>query len=126
MAQTYVVRYGRMRFLGEYTGLPGQDHPRGQKVVVRSDRGTELGDILCPTSERTADFLPNPAQGEILRLATTEDWDQETHLDADTLDRIDALVPPGTTVNPADAGWTPPALADASQRRRPSPDAGPT
>jgi len=51
---------------------------------------------------------------------------QDTHLDADTLDRIDALVPPGTTVNPADAGWTPPALADASQRRRPFSDAGPT
>ena len=48
MVQTYVVRYGRMRFLGEYAGLPGQDHPRGQKVVVRSDRGTEVGDVLCP------------------------------------------------------------------------------
>jgi cell fate regulator YaaT (PSP1 superfamily) len=69
-----------MRFLGEYTGLPGQDHPRGQKVVVRSDRGTELGDILCPASERTARFLPNPVQGEILRLATPEDWDQEARL----------------------------------------------
>ena len=51
---------------------------------------------------------------------------QDTHLDADTLDRIDALVPPGTTVNAADTGWTPPAVADASQRRRPFPGAGPT
>jgi cell fate regulator YaaT (PSP1 superfamily) len=80
MAQTYVVRYGRMRFLGEYSGLPGQDHPRGQKVVVRSDRGTELGDILCPASERTARFLPNPVQGEILRLVTAEDGEHEARL----------------------------------------------
>src|SRR4051794_36411044 len=80
MAQTYVVRYGRMRFLGEYTGLPDQDHPRGQKVVVRSDRGTELGDVLCSSSERVARFLPNPVQGEILRLATPEDWNQEARL----------------------------------------------
>jgi cell fate regulator YaaT (PSP1 superfamily) len=75
MTQTYVVRYGRMRFLGEYTGLADQDHPRGQQVVIRSDRGTELGDVLCPASEGTAKFLSNPVQGEILRLATAEDRD---------------------------------------------------
>jgi cell fate regulator YaaT (PSP1 superfamily) len=69
-----------MRFLGEYTGLAGQDHPRGQKVVVRSERGTELGDVLCPASDRTAQFLPNPVQGEILRLATVEDGEQEARL----------------------------------------------
>ena len=80
MAQTYVVRYGRMRFLGEYTGLPGQDHPRGQRVIVRSDRGTELGDILCPVSERTARYLPNSVQGEILRLVTAEDGVLEARL----------------------------------------------
>jgi cell fate regulator YaaT (PSP1 superfamily) len=78
MTQTYVVRYGRMRFLGEYRGLADQDHPRGQQVVIRSDRGTELGDVLCPASDRTAQFLANPVQGEILRLATSEDRDQET------------------------------------------------
>ncbi len=83
MVQTYVVRYGRMRFLGEYTGLPGQDHPRGQKVVVRSDRGTEIGDILCGASDRTTRFLSNPVHGEILRLATAEDGDQQSRLDRD-------------------------------------------
>jgi cell fate regulator YaaT (PSP1 superfamily) len=83
MAQTYVVRYGRMRFLGEYTGLPNHEHSRGQQVVVRSDRGTELGELLCPATERTARFLPNPAQGEILRLATAEDRNQEARLAED-------------------------------------------
>ena len=83
MAQTYVVRYGRMRFLGEYKGLPDQDHSRGQQVVVRSDRGTELGEVLCPVTEQTARFMPNPAQGEILRLATAEDRDQEARLAED-------------------------------------------
>jgi aryl-alcohol dehydrogenase-like predicted oxidoreductase len=39
-------------------------------------------------------------------------------LDAALLDRIDEIVPPGTTLNPADAGWTPPALSDPSRRRR--------
>lgn len=36
----------------------------------------------------------------------------------DVMDAIDEIVPPGVNVNPADAGWTPPALADASRRRR--------
>jgi aryl-alcohol dehydrogenase-like predicted oxidoreductase len=42
----------------------------------------------------------------------------DVSLDDELLDRIDEIVPPGTTINPADAGWTPPALADASLRRR--------
>src|SRR4051794_7062009 len=36
MANTYVVRYGQMRYLGEFTGLSDHEHLRGQGVVVRS------------------------------------------------------------------------------------------
>jgi aryl-alcohol dehydrogenase-like predicted oxidoreductase len=39
-------------------------------------------------------------------------------LDSATLDRIDAIVPPGTDLNPADNYYVPPALSDASLRRR--------
>ncbi len=42
----------------------------------------------------------------------------ELRLDTAVLDRIDEIVPPGTNLNVADAGWTPPALADSSLRRR--------
>lgn len=42
----------------------------------------------------------------------------DVRLDADLLDRIDDLVPPGTNVNPGDAGWEPPVLADPARRRR--------
>src|SRR4051812_43882479 len=80
MAQDYVVRYGRMRFLGEFSGLQGQDHPRGQAVVVRSDRGTELGEVLCPSSERASQFLANPTRGEILRLPTPDDRAEQDRL----------------------------------------------
>jgi aryl-alcohol dehydrogenase-like predicted oxidoreductase len=38
-------------------------------------------------------------------------------LDAALLDRIDEIVPPGTTINPADAGWTNPALEIGARRR---------
>jgi aryl-alcohol dehydrogenase-like predicted oxidoreductase len=39
-------------------------------------------------------------------------------LSDEVLDRIDEIVPPGANLNPVDAGWTPPAVADASLRRR--------
>ena len=80
MVSTYVVRYGQMRFLGEFTGVPGQDHPRGQSVVLRSDRGTEVGEVLCPATERSSVFLENPARGEVLRPASTDDLSAEARL----------------------------------------------
>jgi aryl-alcohol dehydrogenase-like predicted oxidoreductase len=42
----------------------------------------------------------------------------ELRLDRDVLDRIDEIVPPGTNVNPADAGYVPPAIAQLWRRRR--------
>ena len=41
----------------------------------------------------------------------------EVGLDAAVLDRIDAIVPPGTIVNPVDAGYQNPALTHAALRR---------
>ncbi|MCU1376624.1 MAG: aldo/keto reductase [Actinomycetia bacterium] len=42
----------------------------------------------------------------------------EVHLADDVLDRIDEIVPPGTNLNPGDAGWEPPSIADKRRRRR--------
>jgi len=42
----------------------------------------------------------------------------EIRLDPQLLDRIDEVVPPGTTINPVDRGWDPPLLASAKSRRR--------
>jgi aryl-alcohol dehydrogenase-like predicted oxidoreductase len=39
-------------------------------------------------------------------------------LDEAVLDRIDAIVPPGTTINPADNSWSNPALEPSARRRR--------
>jgi aryl-alcohol dehydrogenase-like predicted oxidoreductase len=39
-------------------------------------------------------------------------------LDADVLDRIDEIVPPGTNFSMADSGFVPPAVAEPSLRRR--------
>jgi aryl-alcohol dehydrogenase-like predicted oxidoreductase len=39
-------------------------------------------------------------------------------LDAGVLDRIDAIVAPGTNVKPDERGWDPPWLTDSALRRR--------
>ena len=41
----------------------------------------------------------------------------DVELSEDILDRIDEIVPPGTNLNPPDAGWVPPAVADKRLRR---------
>jgi cell fate regulator YaaT (PSP1 superfamily) len=77
---TFIVRYGQMRHLGEYQSSEGRVHLRGERVVVRSDRGTEVGEVLCPATDRTASFLENPVRGQILRAATLDDLSAQTRL----------------------------------------------
>ena len=42
----------------------------------------------------------------------------DIRLDAAVLDRIDEIVPPGTNLNPSDAGWSPSVLDSPRKRRR--------
>jgi aryl-alcohol dehydrogenase-like predicted oxidoreductase len=42
----------------------------------------------------------------------------DVSLSGEVLDRLDALVAPGTDINPDDAGYVPPAITDAALRRR--------
>jgi aryl-alcohol dehydrogenase (NADP+) len=68
----------------------------------------------------------HPAVSSVLLGPRTEDQltdllgAAEVTLDSDTLDAIDAVVAPGTDLNTADAGWSPPGL-DARQRRAARP-----
>lgn len=73
MTQSYVVRYGRMRSLSVFTGIAGQDHPRGQAVVVQGERGVELGEVLSQATPKTEAALKSTVTGAILREATEQD-----------------------------------------------------
>lgn len=44
----------------------------------------------------------------------------DVRLDDDVLDAIDRVVPPGTNLNPAEAGYQPPSITQPSRRRRPT------
>ena len=41
----------------------------------------------------------------------------DVELTGDVLDRIDEIVPPGTNLNPVDAGWSNPYLRPEARRR---------
>ncbi len=71
---SYVVRYGTMRHLGEFSSKRQHTIRRGDDVVVRSNRGVEWGTVLCDANENTAEWLgKNVITGRILRLPTDED-----------------------------------------------------
>lgn len=74
MHDRYVVRYGVTRIVGEFSTKTPQDIPRSTAVIVRSDRGVEWGEVLCPASEQTRSYLgAKESAGRILRPASEED-----------------------------------------------------
>jgi cell fate regulator YaaT (PSP1 superfamily) len=73
MGSTYIVRHGVMRFLGEFEPGEGHVYLRGGTVVVRSERGQEIGFILCASTPRAVGLLTEPTKGRIIRLLTPED-----------------------------------------------------
>lgn len=76
----YVVRYGAMRMLGVFSPRGPAVYRRGLRVIVRTNRGLESGDVLCEATEAIAQGLDNPAQGQILREMTTEDANELAHM----------------------------------------------
>jgi cell fate regulator YaaT (PSP1 superfamily) len=68
----YVVRYGVMRFLGVFSANGG-DYRRGTRVIARTDRGLEDGEILCEATEAVLACVKDATEGQILREMTAED-----------------------------------------------------
>ena len=71
--QKVLVRHGVMRLLGEFElQTPGPIN-RGEQLIVRTDRGLEVGELLCPSSPQVLAAIPEPTHGVVLRVATAED-----------------------------------------------------
>lgn len=70
----YVVRCGSMRILGVMTSMVPYRY--GDEVVVRSNRGTEIGMVLCEATAAATGYLEEPIDGRILRDVTAEDLGQ--------------------------------------------------
>lgn len=99
--KTLVVRFGAMRLVGEYPYAGDAKPGCGSKIVVRTHRGTELGEMLtstCPNAgcsksvsrKEMLDFIENSGgrdypfftEGRALRVATIEDLNEQARLDA--------------------------------------------
>jgi len=95
---TAVVRYGAMRSIGEFRHNSETPIPRGTKVVIRSERGVELGEVVVPicaecdrrhlTSDQLKQFIrdngpdyPFRRDGRVLRLANPQDVIDYRHLE---------------------------------------------
>jgi hypothetical protein len=68
----YLVHHGCAGHLGRFRAPDGTAFARGTAVVVRSRRGLELGQVLCP-SYADGTTLPDPFVGEIVRPVTSDD-----------------------------------------------------
>jgi cell fate regulator YaaT (PSP1 superfamily) len=70
---THLVRHGSMRFIGEFAQPGGAAVGRGDTVILRTERGTESGEVLCPATPQAVAAIPDPTRGDILRVATADD-----------------------------------------------------
>lgn len=73
MGRIYLIRYGLARSLGRFEATSGTSFERGQAVVIRTHRGTELGEIL---SEAPPSLPSDTAPAPILRLASPDDLER--------------------------------------------------
>jgi aryl-alcohol dehydrogenase-like predicted oxidoreductase len=125
---------GRFRTGGDPTSRRAERLPRRYDLSLPANqRKLDAADALARLAEDAglplvhlalAFVLRHPAvTAAIIGPRTMEQLEgvlgaTEVELDDALLDRIDEIVPPGTNLNPADAGWEPPALANPSLRRR--------
>jgi len=79
----YVVRFGSMRQLGVMSSRSGEQYRRGNTVVLRTPRGTELGQVLCEATDDAMAYMDKPANGNILRMETGADTSEMAHLSSE-------------------------------------------
>ena len=77
---SYVVRCGVMKTL--YVMNSNQIVSRGDRVVARTPRGLEAGEVLCEATERVLQQMDSPAGGSIQRKTSQADENELAHIAA--------------------------------------------
>ena len=70
MGRHHLVRVGVLGHVGRFTAVDATRYPRRARVVLRTSRGLELGEVLASPGEEEA---PERGDGSILRGVTIED-----------------------------------------------------
>ena len=93
-----LVRYGKMGFIGSFKHSEREILPTDLYVVIHSDRGLEIGQLVCPFYHRRGQCsipkekieaycqasgpnYPFTNQGRFVRYATDQDLNEQRHLD---------------------------------------------
>src|SRR3954462_9550522 len=71
MSHYHLVRVGAMGLVGRFASLDAVRYPRRSRVIVRTRRGLEVGDVLAPPDDR--DDSHTFADGDLLRGVTVQD-----------------------------------------------------
>jgi cell fate regulator YaaT (PSP1 superfamily) len=69
----YVCRFGIMRTIGVFSAKTNQNHFRGERVIVRSNRGLEAAEVLVEATDHVLGQMDNPIFGHLLRKMSDED-----------------------------------------------------
>ena len=81
MASSYIVRFGIMRRVAEFSVKSEHHYSRHSEVIVRSNRGVEWGEVLCPAGEKTREYLGSTETlGRVLRRASEQDHHRREEL----------------------------------------------
>ncbi len=78
----YLVQHGLAGAFGRFRPCYPVRCRRGDRVVVRTSDGLELGSVLCEATQGHAHFLPNTTVGEFVRHATPRDEEAAGRLEA--------------------------------------------
>ena len=73
MSNRYVVRYGVMRSLGVFTTSRGETLRRGNRVIARTERGLEVGEVLMEATDTVVERMADPRRGQVLRVMSPDD-----------------------------------------------------
>jgi hypothetical protein len=71
MSRFHLIRVGALGQVGRFAAVDAVRYPRRSRVVVRTKRGLEIGDVLAPPDDGDDDRAF--ADGEILRGMTVQD-----------------------------------------------------
>jgi cell fate regulator YaaT (PSP1 superfamily) len=76
----YVVRFGVTRFLGAFGASQGDLIRRGTRVIARTERGLEVGEVLCEATDEAVGQLSDPRRGSIVRTMNADDEREQLRL----------------------------------------------
>src|SRR5688572_18121613 len=70
LIRQHLIRVGALGRVGRFTSVDAVRYPRGARVICRTSRGLEAGEVLAPAGD---DGSLTPSDGSLLRGMTVED-----------------------------------------------------